>query len=206
MPSTVVHVAIAGLLAAALMGDEFDARSLAVVAAVTILPDLDAFVGLVVVGGHRAVLHTLIVPALLGAALLYDVRFRAESAVRDRWGVRGVRIAWVSLLAWVVAAIGPDLFTGGANVLYPVHDQFIRLDGSLELSNRRGLVQTFFDGARAGTTEEVHIRSGVDPNPGPEPENVERMFPIVRSGMQAIVVLTSALVVSIRLVETRRSE
>ena len=50
MPSTVVHLALAGLLAAGLLGEWFSRRSLAVVLVVTVLPDLDAFVGLVVQG------------------------------------------------------------------------------------------------------------------------------------------------------------
>jgi hypothetical protein len=200
MPSTVVHLALAALVAAALLGDEFDARSLAVVLVAVIVPDLDAFAGFVVPGGHRAVLHSLLLPVALGVLLYYDTRVRDRSAVAARWGARGVRVAWVSLVAVVLAAIGLDLVTGGANVLYPLHDQFYRVDGELVLSNQRGLVQTFVEQESAvGTSDEVHIQSGVDPNPGPEPENVERVFPVVRSGWQLLLVASSLVVVGWRL-------
>jgi len=205
MPSTLVHVAFAGLISAALLGDAFDARALAVVFAVVAVPDLDAFIGLYVVGAHRAALHTLLIPAGLGLLLVYDTRVRARSALRSRWGARGVRVTWVSLLAFVLAAIGPDLVTGGANVLYPVHDQFYRLDGQLYLSDKHGLVQTFLDQPAEGSTAQMHISSGVDAVAGPDPSSVEHVFSIARSGTRLLVVVTSAVVVGSKLWLTRKA-
>jgi hypothetical protein len=206
MPSTVVHVALAGLLAAGLLGSAFDRRALAVVAVVTILPDLDAFAGFVIPGGHRAVLHTLLIPALGGVALAYDTRYRAVSTFRSRFGADRVPVAWVALLAFAVAGIGLDLVTGGANILYPVHDQFYRLNGKLIYSTQRGLVQTFVELAPSGveakslgSTATVHVSSGVDPSRGAEPANVDRVFPVARSGWQLLLILTSAVVVAARL-------
>lgn len=56
MPSTLVHLALAGLIAGALLRREFDSRSLALVLVVTATPDLDSLVGLVIEGriGRRS--------------------------------------------------------------------------------------------------------------------------------------------------------
>ncbi|MUV88683.1 metal-dependent hydrolase [Halapricum sp. CBA1109] len=228
MPSTVVHVSLAGLIAAGLLGRAFEWRSLAVVVvAATVFVDLDVFLGWWIGGAHRAAFHTLLLPALLAGLIVYDTRYREASVLRSRFAA-GPRIAWVTVAAVTFGAIGPDLFFNGVNVFYPVHDQFYKLNGEVLLSNQRGFVQTFVDlsppepnGSNAtnattptggegesgavGSTEEVHYRTGVDPSRGEESANVERVFPVVRSGQQALVVLTSAFVVGSRLLGTRRS-
>lgn len=226
MPSTVVHVALAALVAAALLRDEFDARALAVVVAAVVFIDLDVFVGWFAVGTHRAAFHTLLFPGLLAGLLLWDTRFRERSAVREHFADRGVRIGWVAVAAVVFGGIGPDLFFNGVNVLYPVHDQFYKLNGEVLLSNQRGFVQTFVDlsppetGGGGGGGSEVAVGStetindtyqtGVDPEPseaGGETgeQDVERVFPVVQSGQQALLVVTSAFVVGTRLLENRRA-
>lgn len=209
MPSTVVHCALAGLLAAGLLGDAFDARAVAIVLAATIVPDLDAFAGFVIAGGHRSVLHTLLLP-LGAAALLYvDTHLRDRSFVRGRWRARGVRVAWVSIAAVAFAAIGLDLVAGGVNLLYPIHDQFYTLSGELLFSNNRGLVQTFVElgggeaEAARGSSEQYRIGSGVDPTRGAESENVERIFPVAQAGWQLLLIVTSTFVLGARLWERR---
>lgn len=229
MPSTVVHLALAGLVATALLADEFDWRALAVVLAAVAFIDLDTIAGLWITGAHRALFHTLLLPGVLAALLLWDTRLRTESTLRERFAGRGVRIAWVSVAAITFAGIGPDLFFNGANVFYPVHDQFYKLNGEVLLSTKDGFVQTFVDlsppqptggeaaasgggggggeSAALGSTQEQQYWTGVDPNPGKagaESGAVERTFPIVRSGDQALLVLTSAFVVGTRLLRERR--
>ena len=206
MPSTLVHVALGGLIAAALLAEEFDGRSLAVALAAAALPDVDTFVGLWVAGAHRALLHTLLLPTLLGGAYAYDVRLRERSWLRERWGARGVRVAGASLAALLFAGIFPDLFTNGVNAFYPIHDAFYAVDGRLVLSNERGVVQTFVEwnpGPPERTTENFHYWTGVDPTPGRDPSDAERIFPVVTSGMQLMLVLTSAVVVTVRLRESQ---
>jgi hypothetical protein len=203
MPSTLVHLALGALLAAALLGDEFDARSLLVVLAVVAFPDLDTFVGMVLPGTHRAILHTLLVPATAAAVVAYDTRIRDRSALR-RYGDRGVRVAWVALAAYVLAGIGPDLFFNGVNVFYPITDHFVELNGELYLSSQQGIVQTLwsFDGGSSpmvGTTENVHYRTGVDVARGRDPADAERVFPLAMNGLQALLVLTAAVVTPARL-------
>jgi hypothetical protein len=215
MPSTLVHLAFGGLLAAALL-PRLTGRSLAVVLVAVAVPDLDTFLGLAIEGGHRALLHTTLLPLVLGVLLAYDVR-REASWLRDRFGNGGPRVAGVALVAMALAGIAPDLFTNGVNVLYPLHDQFYRIRGELLLSNQRGIVQTFVDlsppdpagngggdGATSGavgSTQEVHYRTGVDPQKGAEPAAVERTFYVLQSGRDLMVVLVSALVVGTRLRE-----
>lgn len=213
MPSTLVHVALAGILAAALLGPAFGRRAVAVVLVAAAIPDLDTFLGLWIVGGHRSLLHTLLVPIALGVVLGYETT-RDASWIRDRWGDDGVRTAWVAVVALAVAGIGLDLFSNGVNVLYPVYDRFVELDGEALLSTERGFVQTFIDlssekpvgGAGQGTTNTTHYQTGVDPSTGAEPATVERVFPLVRSGSQALLVLTSVGVLATRFYENRSAE
>ncbi|UIO99390.1 metal-dependent hydrolase [Halobaculum sp. CBA1158] len=212
MPSTLVHFAVAGLIAGTLLHDEFDVRSLGAVLAVTAIPDLDAFLSPVFEGAHRAALHTLLVPVALAALFVYDLR-RDRSLVRRRFGDRGVAVGWVSLVALVFAGILPDVAHTGANLLYPLHDRFYTLEGHLLISDQRGVVQTFVDlspeppgggsSEPAETTNNTHHPSAVDPAPDDEPEDVERKLWIVGSGERLLLMATSACVVSARLVEGR---
>ena len=203
VPSTVVHLAIGALLAAALLGEEFDGRSLLVVLAAVAFPDLDTFVGVAVVGTHRAAFHTLLVPGAAAAAIAYDTRLRDRSWLR-RYGERGVTVAWVGVAAYVLAGIGPDLFFNGVNLFYPVTDQFVELSGKVYLSSTDGLVQTMWtfeetESPVVGTTKTVHYRTGVDVARGRDPAEVERVFPIAMNGLQVLLILTATVVTTARL-------
>lgn len=142
MPSTVVHVALAGLVGTALLADHFDAKAVAVVMAAVALVDFDVFVGFWIAGAHRAAFHTLLLPLVGGVLLWADLRRGDASLVRSRWGARGVRVGWVSLVAVAFAGIGLDAFFNGANLLYPVHDRFYTFDGKVFYSTKEGFVQT----------------------------------------------------------------
>ncbi|MFC4357164.1 metal-dependent hydrolase [Halobium salinum] len=205
MPSTVVHLAVAALLATALLGREFRPRTVAVVLLAVALVDADAFVGLYLPGAHRSLFHTLLLPLVLGVALLVDTRLRERSALRERWGSGAVRVAWVVAAAVLFAGIFPDLFTNGVNAFYPLHDRFYTVDGRLALSNQRGLVQSFVQGPpeTVHTTENLHYRTGVDPSPGAESATVERVFPVVNGGWQLMLVIVGAVTLGVRLWETR---
>lgn len=210
MPSTLVHLALAGLLAAGLLGSAFGWRSLGVVFIATALPDLDSFIALVLPNTHRAALHTLLLPLLLGVLLVADER-REDSWLRDRYGATGVRTAAVAIVAMAVAGTGPDLFGSGANAFYPLYDQFLVIDGKAVLSNQQGFVQTFIQlgseepagGTGVGSTNTTHYDSGVDPVSGPEPEDVERVFPLVRSGWQLLLVIASGVTLTGRFWDNR---
>jgi inner membrane protein len=216
MPSTLVHVALAALLAAALLDDAFGVRSLGVVLAAVVFVDLDVFVGWFVLGAHRAAFHTLLLPALLTVLFVYDVRVRDESLLVDRFGGTAPRVGGVALFALVVAGILPDLVTNGVNVLYPVHDQFYAFDGRLRYSTRRGVLQTFVEEQSAkGSTKQTQFRTGADPDPtktigggggGEQPNRPppERVFLVVGSGLQLLLVAAGTVVTAVRLRDVRR--
>jgi hypothetical protein len=204
MAGTVVHLAFSGMLAAAFLGAAYDRRSLLVVLAVTAVPDLDSFVALVSVAGHRTVLHTFVVPLSTALLLWVDTRVRDRSLVRRRWGAWGVRVAWVSVLAYAVSAIGLDAVRGGVNAFWPLHDQFYVLDGKVELSDQRGLVQTFLEWGGGegsvpapdglGSSREINYSTGVDPDPSGRATDPERVFPVVRAGWELVVLLVGTAV------------
>jgi hypothetical protein len=199
MPSTLVHLALGALLAAALLEDAFGPRALGIVLAVTAIPDLDTFVGIAFPGTHRAALHTFVVPLLAAGAIAYDLR-RTDSWLRAR-GPGTIRIAWVAVAAYVFAGIAPDLFFNGVNPLYPLHDRFYEVNGEVLVSNQRGLVQTLWEGEAStrGTTNTTHYSTGVDPVRGADPKHVERVFPIARGGLQVLLLVTASTVTGVRL-------
>lgn len=217
MPSLVVHYALVGLLAATLLGAAFDKRSLFVSLVVVTLPDIDAFIALFSTVGHRAALTNLVIPAVAAIVLAVDLHVREESYVRTNWGSYGVRVAWFCVLVYAVAHVLLDAVGGGANLLWPLHDQFYQIRGRLELSTQRGIVQTFVetsppaaDGSGGGSptlpsigsTDEVRMSTGIDPNPGAEekPEVVDRIFPVARGGWQLYLLVVGTLATAARFV------
>lgn len=195
MPSTIVHLAFGGLLAAALLGEAYDKKAVAVVMIVMAFPDLDSFIAIFWDPAHRTVLHTLLIPIVLGILLWIDVRLREESFVVERYGWWGVRVAWVSLFCLAVAHILLDMTDGSVNLFWPLHDQFYALNGEIKLSDQRGIVQTFVGSSGTipfpegvGTTAEIAQDTGVDPDPDPDGET-ERIFPVVGSTWELIVLV-----------------
>jgi hypothetical protein len=204
----VVHLGVAAVLAAALLADDLTPGRAGVVLAAAAVPDLDTFVGLVVTGAHRALLHTALLPLLLALVLVLDTR--RTGVVRARYGAAGVRTAWVAVVAVAVAGVAPDLLTNGVNVLYPLHDEFVSVNGRLVLSTQRGVVQTFVDLSPdrvVRNTSNTAYFTGVDPqprNPGAETrQNVERVFPVVGSGLQLLLVGLGFGTLAARLAEER---
>jgi len=153
-----------------------------------------------------------VIPAVLAIALAADCYGSGEGYIRRRWGAYGVRVAWFCVVVYAVGHVLPDAITGGANLLWPVHDQFYVIDGRLELSSQRGVVQTFVETGddsagggptlRAiGDTSEVQMSTGVDPNPGGETapdEPVDRIFPIARSGWELYILVVGTLATAAR--------
>ena len=210
MAPTPVNVAVGVLLGLALLGAAFDRRSVALVAVAAALPDLDAVASLAIRGATNALLHTLLLPAAAFVVLYWDTRRRESSWLRRQWGWYGVRVAWVSLAAFVVAGIGPELFgPDGANLLYPLHDRFYAVVGRFRLSTHEGLILTFVERGEGllwlsspGTTADHHVPSWVNPTPGPGLEtgtDVERRLTLVESGWQLVVVAAASVGLAARL-------
>jgi predicted small integral membrane protein len=202
MPSSVVHAGLALLLAVGLLGRFHDRRALAFVLAIVILPEIDTAMGWVMAGAHRTVLHTMLIPVIL-TPLLYWETTREDSLIRDRWGARGVRIAWVGLLVHAFAHLAIDwTHLSGINIAWPLVDRFFNLDGEVYLSTTEGVIQTFveittdpdtgtgvIDAGQGGTRAETHVSSPVQPSPDPDPGPVDRRFPIAVDGWQLYVIL-----------------
>jgi len=209
VPSTLVHVAIGGLVGAALLGDRFSTRAIAIVLVAAALPDLDSFLTFVP-GAHRSALHSLFVPGLLAVGLYWDGYVADRSWLADRFGQDAGYVAAVALASFVAGGILPDLFTNGVNALWPLHDQFYRLNGELLLSDQRGVVQTFVDlspDEPASTTENTRYSTGADPEPWKETdEPVERVFPVATAGWQLMLLVLSSVTISIRIWQVRRSD
>lgn len=210
MPSLVVHMAFAGLLAAGLLGSAFDERSLLLVLGTTFFADTDVFLGYVIQGAHRSAFHNILLPLAVAGIAYYDLEHRDESWLRAKFGQTAPRVLGTTLVIYVLAAIGLDFVTGGVNLFYPVHDQFMYMNGQFFLSNQQGLVQTFVDLSHGsisahtvGSTKTVHMGSGFDTTPGHDPSSVERIFPVVGSGWQLLLLVTSSVVVGSRLWENR---
>lgn len=214
MPSTVVHVAFAGLLGAALLDDTFDTRAILVVMGSSALLDLDTLLGIVVPGTHRAALHNVWIILVPAAVLLWDGALREESLVRDWWGDAAPRVAWVTLAALLFAHVLFDAFFNGVNLFWPLHDRFYDLSGTLLVTDQRGLVQTFVEldagdvaeTTARGTTENTHYRTGFDPTREEPAIGVERIFPIAATGERFVLTVAGFAAVFVRIVETRRAE
>lgn len=216
MPSTLVHFALGLAVGAVALRGRLDRTAVVVVAAAVAVPDLDAFVSLLVASAHRAVLHTVLVPGLAAAGIYYDASVREVSVLRDRWGDRAVALAWTWTLVYAVAGIGLDLVTAqGANLFYPVYDQFFEFTGEVYLSTAEGFVQTFVDvtlelGQEGGTdavdvdaggigsTNTVVVDTGVNPQGTDEPGPPNRRFPFIVRGWALTVCVAGGSLVAAR--------
>lgn len=205
MPSAVIHLGIAGLIAAALLSKHFDTRAVAVVWGVVLIPEIDVILGLWFDGAHRAYMHNIWIVVIPAVALWWDVRVRNRSFVRERWGDWGVRVSGVALVALLFGHILLDAFYNGVNLFWPIHDAFYDLDGELQYSTTDGFIQTFIDlsdpdASVRGTTDDTHYRTGIDPAPPGETAE-ERTFFLLNNGSLAILALTGFLVTAYRLAE-----
>lgn len=207
MPSTLVHVAFTGAIATALLGRHFDVKAIAIVLVVAALIDLDTLVDVWWTGLHRALFHNLVWPAIALLILAWDLWWREDSFVQSRWGTYGVRVWWVAVVAAALGHTLHDAFVNGVNLLWPLHDRFYQFEGKMFLSNHRGFVQTFFEletgDTAGGTTANTHYYTGVNPNSGESPEDVERIFPIAYSGERFLLAVVGYVIVAVRIWETR---
>jgi hypothetical protein len=208
MPPTLVHAALGGLLAAALLDRAFSRRGAAVVVAAAAFPDLDAPLALLLPDAHGAVLHTLLLPAGAAVVLHYDTR-RPDSWLRGRYGVAGVRVAWVALLAYALAGTGLDLLNlDAANPIWPVDTMYYSLVGKVEYSTTEGFVQTYYthdpDGrwthyvGQRGRPPYFCKPSLWSPACGGDPGSAVRATEVVQSGWQLLLVASTPVVLFAR--------
>lgn len=203
MPSSVVQVGFAFLMGVGLLGTHYDRRALVVLAGVILFPDADTLAGLVIDGAHRALLHNLLLPVLVGALLYWDTT-REGSWLRELAGDYGVRVAWVGLFVHVFAHVALDWsHLEGVNLFYPAVDRFFELGGEASLSTADGFVQTFVevapdpetgtttvDAGQGGTTEDTHVANPAQPSDDPDPGPTDRRAPIAVQGWQLYLLVT----------------
>lgn len=218
MPSSVVHAALAIVLAIGLLGRFYDRRVLAIVLGVVLIPEIDTAMGLVMAGAHRTVLHTMVLSMVAFPALYWETA-RERSWIRNRWGERGVRLAWVGLFVHTFAHIALDwTHLSGINLVWPFLDQFYSLDGEAYVSLSEGFVQTFveiaedpetgrgvIDAGQGETRIDTHVSNPAQPSPDPGPEPVDRRFPIAVQGWQLYFVLLGAFAIVAKKLQTPRS-
>lgn len=201
MPPVTVHIALGGLIGAVLLAEHFDTRAILITMGAAGLPDLDVFVGFVMAGAHRAVLHTLLLPIGLGAMLVWDVWMREESFVREHWGEYGVRVVWVSIVTLTLAHIVLDSFGSGINAFWPLYDRFYMISGNLVFRYHHGVTVDFLEVVELGTTTNTHFGTGFDSVNGAG----ERRFPVALTGEQFVLLIASGMVVARRVVEDQRT-
>jgi hypothetical protein len=214
MPSSVVHAGFAFLVGVGLLGTYYDRRALVVLVAVLMLPEADTLAGLVLEGAHRALLHTMLLPLVVGPLLYWDTT-REDSWLRDRVGAYGVRLAWVGLFVHVFAHVWLDWYhLEGVNLLYPVLDRFFKLDGEAYLSTAEGFVQTFVevgtdpdtgstavDVGQGGTTRNTHVANPAQPARDPERGPTDRRAPVAVQGWQLFLVVAGLFSVAAKHVQ-----
>ncbi|MFQ3319456.1 MAG: inner membrane protein [Natronomonas sp.] len=220
MPSTVVHVSVAFLIAVGLLGKYYDRRALGLILLILLFPETDTLAGWVLDGAHRALFHSLVLAAAVGVVLYWDTTGE-ESWLRERIGPDGVRVLWVGLFVHVFAHLALDwAHLDGINVFYPLSDRFFRIEGEMYLSTADGFVQTFIevatnpetgqqsiDAGQGGTTKNTHVSSPVDPSSAPEPQQVDRRAPIAVQGWQLYLIVAGAFtLVAKQLQSSPRSE
>lgn len=212
MPSTLVHLGFAALLAAGLLADDFGPRSLGIVLVAAAFPDLDVLLGLWgITGAHRTVLHNLLIPSVVMMTIAWDRRRPGGSRLNRRWGEGTARVALIAVGAgWLTANVGLDAFYNGVNLFWPFWDQFIDLSGAMVYSTDRGLIQSFIgiewtgEGLRIdpvhlrGSSAETHYATGTDPGAPPLPTQ-ERVFRIADSGPLVLLTITGFAVAGYRL-------
>jgi len=209
MPATTVHVAVAGLIACALLRDHFDAVALAVVVVAAAALDADAVLAVAADGVHRTALHNLWVPLVPLALLTADVKFREPSVVLERFGAYGWRVGWVACVAVLVGHTLLDAFHNGANLLWPLHDQFYDLSGEVLVSDRRGFVQTVVDIGADGSTErggtdDLRYVTPADPGTPDADGEPERIAYLAETGEHLLLTVLGFGVMTFRLWEHRR--
>lgn len=210
MPSMIVHISLAAVIACALIPiDKFSFRSLIIVILSVAIIDSDAFAFVIKEGLHRALFHNLILPTFLLLTVLYVLHIDSRKVIVENFDTAHVTFLCVTTyIAVIFAGIGLDFADTGVNLFWPFHDHFYTLDGRFIVSSEEGVVQTFVnspfeilsDGS-SGTpkdTDNFVYNTPVNPNSG---GSSERIFPIAYKGWQVIIILTSIVTVSAKIIQ-----
>jgi inner membrane protein len=204
MPSTVVQVGLAFLVGVGLLGSYYDRRAAVFLLAVVLFPDADTLVGFVMNGAHRTLLHNAVLPAAGMGVLYWETHYREVSWIRLQVGNYGTRLLWVGFFVHLFAHVFIDwTHLEGVNMLWPLHDQFFKLEGEAYYSTAEGFVQTFVevfedpetgqqtvDVGGGGSRQETHVSNPAQPSTGsPSDGPVDRRLPIAVQGWQLYLIV-----------------
>ena len=187
MPSTVVHVGFALLLAAGLLGTAYDRRALLVVAGTYLYADTnwrDESLIRARVGDEGVRVAWVAIVAFCLSAVGLDM-FTAAGVnpfypLFDQFYAFNGQVQWSTVDGLTQTFVQvkqetPDAPTGGSGG-----------GGGVDVGQK-------------GSTREYRVASGVDPSRGREPANVERVFPVVYNGWQTFLTLSGIVVTALKL-------
>jgi membrane-bound metal-dependent hydrolase YbcI (DUF457 family) len=203
MPSALFHAAIGILIGMAMLGDALDTKALAIIAFAGLLPDVDLLLAVWFPGAHRVYLHNIFVVLFPAALLLVGRRTGHMAWLKTRWPDVET-VLWTAILVVGVAGIGIDAVATGVNPLYPVHDQFYRVQGQVIYSSDRSVQETVTDirAERIGSTRDVYYASGVPPVSDGTAQQSWRI-PLFGNTLQLLLSLTVFLIIGYRLQHRR---
>lgn len=205
MPSTVIHLSLAFIIACVLIpNDRFTVRSLLVVSIPVIFLDTDAFFYVVEEGLHRALFHNIIIPTVIVLIFFYDMFIRDESYIGERFNnTTATILIATSYTAVVIAGLSLDFADTGINLFWPIHDQFYTLEGKFVLSSEDGIVQTFSEfssGESASTTDSVVYNTPINPS---SPSESDRVYPIAYKSWQLVLMIASVVLVPMKIIQAK---
>lgn len=199
MPSVIFHIAIAILIITGIFEEKLNLKTIFLVIAVIMVPDLDALTEIFWLGTHRTLLHNLYIPLILSIIFIYDFYIRDNSYIQKNWGIYGKKLTIVIIFCLTFVSIGLDLFYNGVNLFWPIYDQFFILNGPIYYSTEEGLKLALFEIEKAGPTSEVHLRTGFDMVQGTDPPNIERIFVLFGTGNQFLISVLAFIIVTWKL-------
>lgn len=205
MPSTVIHLSLAFIIACTLIPNNmFTVKSLLIVSAPVIFLDIDAFFYVVEEGLHRTLFHNVVLPTVIVLIFFYDIFIRDESYTKKRFDKTTATILIAtSYTAVVIAGLGLDFADTGVNLFWPIHDQFYTLEGKFVLSSEKGIVETFSefgDEESASTTDNVVYNTPINPS---SPSESERVYPIAYKPWQLVLIIASIVLVPIKIIQAK---
>lgn len=122
MPDWPIHL-IVPLVALLIVSRKENERYVFLLLPLALLPDIDTFAS-----EHRALLHNIFIPLILGLGGLASTKYRAIFLIAS---------------AYLASHVLLDMFTGGVVLFYPVYNGMAFVDASLMMNQTNNLVWTF---------------------------------------------------------------
>jgi hypothetical protein len=127
MPDWPVHL-IVPLLALLIVSRKENLKYVFLLLPLALLPDFDTFAI-----QHRALLHNIFIPLILGLCGLASTKYRAIFIIAS---------------AYIASHVLLDLFAGGVVLFYPIYNGMAFVDASLKMSQTYNFLWTFDYGFR----------------------------------------------------------